>query len=333
MGGGSGIRGGARRLLALLLSAAAVVVTAADGRAEPLRIGYRSWVSAGPFFIARDKGWFAEEGVEVRLVPVEDMPVRAGALATGELDAMIAMLDATVLHLTPKTELRFVFAVAESRGADGLVAMRDIAAVADLKGRRVAVRPGSTGQFYLNVLLHEAGLSQSDIEIVPLAPGGAGHAFETGAVDAAVTWEPWLTRTRQRERGHVLADTADRPGLLVETVVARAASLESRAAEFDALYRAWQRGVAFARDNPEEADRLMAAGIGHWLRHHMVVAEMRQGIAWYDGPANRALFGEPGRPGPLTDAVARAIGIWAGFGKLQVERRPRELISFAVVGW
>ncbi len=333
MGGGSGIRGGARRLLALLLSAAAVVVTAADGRAEPLRIGYRSWVSAGPFFIARDKGWFAEEGVEVRLVPVEDLPVRMAALATGDLDAMIGMLDATVLHLTPKTELRLAFAVAESRGADGLVATMDIKTIADLKGKRVAVRPGSTGQFYLNVLLQEAGFTQSDIDIVPLPPGEAGHAFETGEVDAAVTWEPWLSRTRERERGHVLADTTDRPGLLIEMLVARAAPLETRAADFSALYRAWQRAVAFTRDNPDEADAIMAAGIGRWLRHHMVVAEMRQGIVWYDGTANQALFGEPGRPGPLTAALARAIGIWDGFGKLQVKRQPRELITFAVVGW
>jgi len=316
----------------LLLAAALLILPAVGANAEPLRLGHQSWLASGPFYIAREKGWFAEEGVDVKLVAVEDMGVRAGALATGELDAMVAMVDATVLHLTPKSELRFVFAVSDSRGGDGLVATNGIETVAQLKGRRVAVQPGTTGQFYLNVLLQEAGLAQSDVTVVPLSPGGAGHAFETGKVDAAITWQPWLDRTRDRDRGHVLADTSNRPDLLIEAVVARAGPLEARTAEFAALYRAWRRAVTFAREHPEEADEIMAAGIGHWLRHPLVVADMRQGIAWYDGAENAALFGEPGRTGPLTRAIGRAIGIWDGFGKLQVKLQPRDLISYAVVG-
>ena len=330
-----GIRAGrsnAGRHIGPLLALVLAVLPVLPARAEPLRLGHQSWVASGPFFIARDKGWFVEEGVDVELVAIEDMAVREGALATGEIDAMVAMVDATVLHLTPKTELRLVFAVSDSRGADGLVATTGIETVADLKGKRVAVRPGTTGQFYLNLLLHEAGLTQSDVTVVPFSPGGAGHAFEIGEVDAAVTWEPWLSRTRERDRGHVLADTAQRPGLLIEAVAARAEVLEERTAEFAALYRAWQRAVAFAREDPDAADEIMAAGIGHWLRHPMVVADMRAGIAWYDGADNAALFGAPGRPGPLADAIERAIAIWDGFGKLQVRLKPRDLISHAVVG-
>jgi len=245
---------------------------------------------------------------------------------------MVAMVDATVRHHTPSTGLQFVFAVSDSRGGDGLVATRDIETVASLKGKTVAVDPDGTGRFYLNLLLREAGLSESDVNIVPLAPGGAGHAFETGQVDAAVTWEPWLDRTRMRDRGHVLADTSERPGLLVEAVVAPAGLLRERTGDFAALYRAWQRAVAFARENPEEADRIMAAGIGRWLRHRNIVRDMRQGTAWYDGEANAALFGAPSRPGPLAGTVGQAIEIWGDFGKLQARAEPRELIGYAVVG-
>lgn len=331
--GGTGGRDGAARRIGVLLALALLALSAPPAAAEPLRLGYGSWVAPGPFFIARAKGWFADEGVEVALVKIEDPANRAAVLATGKLDAMVAMVDATVLTLTPKTELRFVFAISDSRGADGLVAAADIGNVADLKGKNVAMQPGTTAQFYLNVLLHEAGLTESDVIVTPLSPGGAGHAFETGRVDAAITWEPWLRRTRKGDRGHVLTDTSQRPGLLIEAVVARAGPLQDRTAEFAALYRAWQRAVAFARENPGEADRIMAAGIGRWLRHPTIVAEMRGGIVWYDGAGNRALFGEPGRPGPLTGAVERAIEVWDGFGKLQVKLQPRDMISYAVVGW
>lgn len=312
--------------------ALALALQATPAAAEPLRLGYQSGVAAGPFFIAREKGWFAAEGVEVTLATIEDMAVRAGALATGEIDAMVAPVDATVLHLTPKTPLRIVFAVSQSRGGDGLVATKDIATVADLKGHRIAVQPGSTGEFFLNLLLHQAGMTESDVTVVPLSPGSAGHAFETGEVDAAITWEPWLSRTRLREHGHVLTDTADRPNLLIDAMVARQETLEARTAEFAALYRAWQRAVDFARNDPDAADEIMADGLGHWLRHPDVVSDMRAGIAWYDGAANAALFDEPGRLGPLAVAIGNAIAVWDGFGKLQVKLQPTDLISYAIVG-
>ena len=328
---GTGIRRITAGLAGAVWLALALAAVSGGAAAEPLRLGYRTWVSVGPLFIAAEKGWFAQEGVEVELVPVEDDKVRSAALATGGLDAMVAMVDATVRHLTPKAELRFVFALADSRGGDGLVALQEITTIARLKRSTVAVDPGSTGQFYLNLLLHEAGLTEGDVTVVPLAPGAAGYAFETGEVDAAVTWEPWLTRTRKRNRGHVLADTERRPGLLIEAVVAPAVLLRERETEFAALYRAWLRAVAFAAGQQEEANVIMAAGLGRWLRHRGVVEEMRLGIAWYDAAANAALFGGPGRPGPLTDRVAQAIDIWDGFGKLQVRVLPRDMISYATI--
>lgn len=329
--GGTGKGYPAVRLAGTLLALAFALVAAATAEAEPLRLGYRSWVAPGPFFVARDKGWFAEEGIEVELVNIEDVDVRAAALASGELDAMVAMVDATVRHFTPSTGLQFVFAVSDSRGGDGLVASRDIKSIAGLRGKRVAVDPDGTARFYLNLLLRDAGLSENDVTLVPLSPGAAGHAFETGQVDAAVTWEPWLGRTRMRENGHVLADTSERPGLLIEAVVAPAAVLRERAGDFAALYRAWRRAVAFTRENPEEADRIMAAGIGRWLRHHDIVADMRRGIAWYDGEANAALFGAPGQPGPLAATVGQALVIWDQVGKLQARADPMEMIGYAVV--
>jgi ABC-type nitrate/sulfonate/bicarbonate transport system substrate-binding protein len=54
-----------------LVCAAAVVwltgglVTA---QAEPLRIGHLTWVGLGPLFVAKEKGLFAKEGVEVELI-------------------------------------------------------------------------------------------------------------------------------------------------------------------------------------------------------------------------------------------------------------------------
>lgn len=300
-------------------------------RAESLRLAHESWVAPGPFFIAREKGWFEEEGVSVELVDIEDVRIRASTLTTGEVDAITANIDEAVLHLGAEGAMRFVFALAESHGGDGIVAMSDIEDIAGLAGRTVAVQPGTSRQFYLNVLLREAGLSETDIVPVPLAPEEAGLAFERQEVDAAVTWHPWLARTALMKHGEVLTDTTKQPGLLVEMVVARAEVLKERRSEFEALYRAWLRAVEWAKENPNDSAMLIAKGIGHWLRDEEVVKEMREGIAYYDGKMNTAFIGKADAPGPVDVTVASAIEIWSGFGKLQTTANARDLIDRAVV--
>ncbi|MBE9551921.1 MAG: ABC transporter substrate-binding protein, partial [Proteobacteria bacterium] len=78
------------KVAGLAFLALGLLLTALPARAETLRLGYESWVAPGPFFIALEKGWFDEEGVSVELVNIEDVRIRASALATGEVDAITA---------------------------------------------------------------------------------------------------------------------------------------------------------------------------------------------------------------------------------------------------
>ena len=87
-------------------------------------------------------------------------------------------------------------------------------------------RRKSLPQFYLNVLLREAGLSEADIEVVDLTPEDAGQAFLLKEVDAAVTFEPWLTQGKEAAHGHLLTDSSEKPGLLVDCLLTTPGVLE-----------------------------------------------------------------------------------------------------------
>lgn len=317
--------------LALVLVILGPAAFSSPVHAETLRLAYTTWAAWGPFFIAREKGWFADEGVEVEFVRIEDASVRVAALAAGTVDATALTLDAMPLFLRPGAPLKFAFALASSRGGDAILAAPDIETIADLKGRSVAVETGGTSQFFVSMLLRSAGLSERDVTVVDLDPSEAGSAFAAGKVDAAVTWEPWITRSIEAKTGHLLADTAQHPGLITDMLVARGDRLEARAEAFRGLYRAWNRAVAFAASDREEATEIMAKGVGGWLSHPEVFADIQDGMAYFDAASNAMFFGGRGGAGLLSETVGRALEIWGGYGKLRVRVAPSDLVSRTIV--
>lgn len=81
-----------------------------------------------------------------------------------------------------------------------------IKTVKDLKGKRVALNKGSNVHYLLLKQLQKNGLSLKDINVVYLPPSDARAAFESGAVDAWVIWDPFFAAAQQQLKARVVAD-------------------------------------------------------------------------------------------------------------------------------
>jgi NitT/TauT family transport system substrate-binding protein len=313
------------------LAAAVWLILGSAPQAEPLRIFYFAWVGYGPLFLAQEKGYFAKEGIDVELINNEIHAAAFGGLFSGQVDAVAgALLDAPA-YSEPHAPVVCFLAMDDSQGADGVVASKDIQSIADLKGKSVAVLRGGLQQFYLNVLLKEAGLSEADIEVVDLIPEDAGQAFLLQEVDAAVTLEPWLTQGKEAAHGHLLTDSSETPGLLVSCLLTTPGVLEQRQAEFKALVRAWDAAVKYAETNPEDAVRIMAARMGGWLQDPAVFAETLKGTRFYDAARDREYFGTPERAGQVYQTMQHAIDVWSDLGLLKTQLTPTDLIAHGIL--
>jgi sulfonate transport system substrate-binding protein len=78
--------------------------------------------------------------------------------------------------------------------------------VADLKGKKVALNKGSNVHYLLVKALEKAGVKYSEIEPAFLAPADARAAFERGAVDAWVIWDPFQAAAEAATGARTLAD-------------------------------------------------------------------------------------------------------------------------------
>lgn len=300
-------------------------------RAETLRIGYLVWVGFGPMFVAQEKGFFAKEGVEVELINMAAFDAAYAGLFAGQVDAIGATVDDMVPRYDPEQPHACVLAQDESLGADGILAANDIQSIADLKGKVVGRGATTVSQFFLNVLLQDAGLSEADIEPVDLGAEDVSDAFLLQEIDAAVTWEPFLTDGAQSEHGHILVNSTETPGLIVDCLITKIATLDQRVAEFRAVARAWDAAVAYVEANPEEGIAIMASHVGGWLEDPAVFAESLEGVRFADAERNRELFGTLDAPGPIYKTSQYAIDIWSSLGMLDHELSPADVIRHDVV--
>lgn len=266
----------------------------------PIRIAVDVWVGFAPLYLAEDLGLFQKHGVEVRLEKMKGAEeIRAG-LASGSLDGQTTSLDTVIQQGAQGIRTTTVIALDRSAGGDGIVATRELRSVASLRGREVAFQPATPSHFFLMFHLDRAGMTLADVMPRFMDSGDAGAAFVAGRIDAAVTWEPWLTRAAERPDTHVLASTAGNDVVIVDVLAFRPDVLKVRGNEVRAIAAAWDEAVRYWQANPEDANRRMAA---HYGLAPEVFAEMLTGLRFLDMDANQRFLGTLDARGPVADLV------------------------------
>jgi NitT/TauT family transport system substrate-binding protein len=315
----------------LAATVASLLLATAGSSAETLKFGHSIWVGYGPLYVAQEKGFFKQHGVDVELIVMDDAKLRIAALSAGKIDGMATTADTILPTISDNQQFRYIFAMDDSKGGDGVVVKKEIQSIADLKGKTVGFLEGSVSEFYLSVLLKQVGLTIKDVNGVNMTAGDAGSAFVAGKVDAAVTWEPWLTRGKQAPHGKLLVDSSTSPGLISDIALTTPENLAKRKAEWAAFTRAWNQAVDFVRSNPDEGNKIMAAGVGGWLKDPKVFAEVMEGVKLYGAADNKAFFGTAASPGPLNTTIQNALDLWSSTGRMKVKVTPKDLVVYEFV--
>lgn len=303
-----------KRLFLMLTLAAQIALSALPAAAESapaeIKIAHATWVGYGPLYIARERGFFADNGLDVELLVIEDESQYAAALASGNIDGLGNVLDREVIHFAKGTPETVIFAMDESAGGDGIVASAGVLSMDHLKGKTVGLDKSSTSYFFFLTALERAGVEEADVTIQEMGASDAGAAFVAGKLDAAVTWEPWLSKAGEREGGHVLASSKDYPRTIVDVLVLRKDVIDAHPAAPTGLARAWFAAVADYRENPAEGNAIMAKAMGLSAEE---VADMARGVAFFGAEENQAFFRKD-EPNNIYEVATRAGHFWKEMG-------------------
>jgi NitT/TauT family transport system substrate-binding protein len=202
-----------------------------------LKVAVLPNVTAAPFLVALERGYFAEAGIALELVPLGGGAEMVGPLSTGELDVAIGGMSAGLFNaLARGVDARIISdfsRMSRGHGFGGLLVRRDVdyAGPASLRGKRVAVNnPGSPCHYMVGKLLDAAGVAMEDVDLVSLPFPTVPGAFAKGEIEAACAAEPWVANTvRTGEAQLVLTFDEVVPDMQVSVVMASLGLLSDRA--------------------------------------------------------------------------------------------------------
>ena len=187
-----------------LACCAALLPTTAASAADIVTVGAAATTSDAPIYIADKKGYFREEGLDVKVSNFRSAADMVAPLGTGQLDAGAGSASAGLYNAVLQgIRIKIVADKASSApgyGATKILLRKDLAESGryktpkDFKGMKFAMNaPGVSNTATLNALLKSAGLKYSDVETVNLPFPDHVVALQNKAVDASATVEPGPT--------------------------------------------------------------------------------------------------------------------------------------------
>lgn len=175
--------------------------SAPSGEMTTVRVGYVPVMVYAPVFVAQERGYFKDEGLNVELVPVQGGSEPVVQLAAGNFEAAVGGAGAGLFNAAARgVKFTIVAPMHSERPPDTtplvISAKRadEITSVADLKGKKVAINAtGAATEYWLAEALKQGGLTFDDITLSSVGFRDVPAALENGSLDAAMLGEPLVT--------------------------------------------------------------------------------------------------------------------------------------------
>jgi NitT/TauT family transport system substrate-binding protein len=177
-----------------------------------VRVGTIGTIGDTAFIVGNEKGYYAEQGIRLEMIPFDSGPNMIPPLSQGQLESGQGAINAGVLNAIARgVDIKAVASNGSSPPGHGNIAYvlrADLAdqvkSPADLRGRRIALASrGITIEVELNELLRRGGLTVDDVEIVQLNVGEQFTALSNRGIDMATTAEPLATRSELQGLGRI----------------------------------------------------------------------------------------------------------------------------------
>lgn len=183
-------------LILALVMTTTIIGTVGAAELKKLKVGYLPTSGHLLYFVAQEKGFFKQEGIDVELTRFTNSGEGLTAIKTGKLDAGSFGTSAPLVFIDKGTD--FAIFGGQMGEGHGLVAKPEKADrfkdLKNFKGATIGAIRLATGDVVFRAALHEAGIDwKKDLTIKEFdSPAAVLEAIKKGSIDAGLLWIPYF---------------------------------------------------------------------------------------------------------------------------------------------
>jgi NitT/TauT family transport system substrate-binding protein len=246
-------------VLAIIVGAVFVLLPTENNSSEPLKIGISTWPGYSLAFLAQEKGFFEENGVNVELVHTQEYTDAQTSFLNKEVDGVFQVYTDSIFYSSTGVDSKVVYVVNYSTESDVVVGFGD---VKGLKGKTIGIE-SLNGFSHLFVLkaLEKNGLTENDVNFKIVPAHQIVDSLISGDIDAGHTWDP--TKESALDEGfEVICTAGDLPGIITDVLSFNSKITEQRPDEVQAVIASLQDAKQYYEQNPDESIKIMAEKLG-----------------------------------------------------------------------
>lgn len=217
---------------------------------QPITIGLMPDTDSLPFIIAKEKGYFAEEGIEVNIQQYKSAMDRDSALQSGNLDGAVSDMLAVAFAKAGGFDVKVT---SFTDGSYKLIASKDagINNVKALAGKDVAVSRNTIIEYVTDQILAKEGMDSESINkvIIPQIPTRL-EMLQNGKLAAATLPEPMASIAVSN--GCTYVTGSDELGINPGVIMFTAKTVDNKTAEIAAMYRAYNKAVDYLNNTSHD---------------------------------------------------------------------------------
>ncbi len=250
------------------------------GSIQTISIGATTQELSTLIWIAEEKGYFEENGLDATVKAYDTGIETKNALLAGEVD-VADTVDFVITGLGFEEADIKVLASINTAIIDYIIARRDrgISSLSDLKGKKIGIKPGSSAEYYLGKALILNGLSLEDVELVAIHPPDMPEAIAQGEVDATITWHPHNYHIKNSLGDNAIVWSAHSEQHVYWVVFCKDEFIQKYPGKIKRLLKALIQAEEFVKNNNLEAKGIIAGRINLdlpyiesvWSDFHFVV--------------------------------------------------------------
>ncbi|MFC3151223.1 ABC transporter substrate-binding protein [Litoribrevibacter euphylliae] len=285
-----------------------------------MRLSIDLWPGYYPAIIAKEKGWFKDAGLNLKLDLPGNTDKMLALFSAGSIDAVAVAFGDAILVTRQMPDIAVILVTDESAGGDAVLSMNK-EVLSDLKGKRIGTNLGGFGELLIRRMLDLQGVKVNEVNLVNVDASKVPDLLDSGGLDVGHTWSPYVGQAIEKG-ANIIFSSADTPGLIPDTVAVSGEFRRSKPEAVKIFLDVWFKAQNWWLTHYQEGNQLIAEATGQ-----RVTSITLEGIRLLDREANVATFNDATSEQGLPNVLKTYNEFYARAGVIRTPAAPSILAS------